>query len=75
MTRLILAALFLAAPAAAQQVQKDIGMTGTMYNGNNTTRSSIGTPPNPHPPKATGQTPGATVNKDESGTGAGGGEH
>ena len=75
MTRLVLLALLAATPAFAQQVQKDVGMTGTMYNGNNVVRSSIGQPPNPQAPKAVGQTPGANLNKDESGTGAGGGEH
>jgi hypothetical protein len=75
MSRMVLAAMLLAIPAAAQQVQKGIGMTGTMYDGNNTARSAIGKPPDPHPTPATGASPAATTNKDESGTGAGGGEH
>ena len=75
MTRLVVLALLAATPAFAQQVQRYVGMTGTMYNGNNTVRSDIGRPPDPRAPKAAGQTPGANVTKDESGTGAGGGEH
>lgn len=79
--KLIYAALIAITPlaAAAQAVQPGIGPTGSMYNGNNTQRSPIAARPDPNrtPPVA-----GAGVtstsgqqSRDESGGGAGGGEH
>lgn len=66
------------APGPQAQLQKGIGLTGTMYDGNNLARFPLAPPPaaNPTNPAAgtTGVT-GAQGSRDESGAGAGGGEH
>ena len=80
MTKLLLAAAVLLpglAYAQAAQPQQGIGPTGTMFNGNNTARSAIGPRPDPNrpPPSLGSSSPAAQGAKDESGSGAGGGEH
>jgi hypothetical protein len=85
MTALVLCTTTLAAPviaraqpASAPAVQPRTEHTGSMYNGNNLTRSPIA--PRPDPNRllpAAGGTTGATgqQSRGAGGTGAGGGEH
>lgn len=89
MTRIIAILLILAPVAGAwaqstavtkavTQTQQGIGETGTMYDGNNLVRFPLTPPPSANPASpaaASSGVTGAQGSRDESGNGAGGGEH